>query len=229
MSSLKPQTQTESNIDLLVEGLVQKVTTLPEGARYIIGVTGSPGAGKSTVSEWMVHGVNQRLPNQPAIIVPMDGFHYSNEKLTELNLLHLKGIPDTFDAASFVDLLRRLRTTTHENVYCPVFDRSIEASIENAIVVEPKHKVCVVEGNYLLLERQPWDQCRNYLDEAWFLDVQIATILPRLYERHILGGRAPEAAKAKVESTDLPNAILVEATRKFADKLIKLPEMPVSG
>jgi pantothenate kinase len=228
MTSPQSKADTQSEITALAQELVQRVIALRPGQRYILGITGYPGAGKSTVSEWIVDAVNQQLRkhaaggDMEAMLVPMDGYHLSNERLTELNLLPLKGIPDTFDAEAFVDLLRRLRTVTGENVYAPLFDRSIEASIQDAIAIKPQHKLCVVEGNYLLLETKPWDQCRQYLDEAWFLDVDIDTILPRLHERHLKGGRTPEAAKTKMESTDLPNARLIETTRKFAHKLINL-------
>jgi pantothenate kinase len=228
MTSPQSKADTQAEITALAQELVQRVVALRPGQRYILGITGYPGAGKSTVSEWIVDAVNQELrkhaagDDTEAMLVPMDGYHLSNERLAELNLLPLKGIPDTFDAEGFVDLLRRLRTVTAENVYAPLFDRSIEASIQDAIAIKPQHKLCVVEGNYLLLETTPWDQCRQYLDEAWFLDVDIDTILPRLHERHLKGGRTPEAAKTKMESTDLPNARLIETTRKFAHKLINL-------
>jgi len=212
----------QTTIQDLVVWLCDKVINLAPGRRYILGVTGCPGAGKSTVSEWLVKGVNEGLPNSPAMVVPMDGYHFSNEKLKEMKLLELKGIPDTFDAAAFVDLLSRLRTNIEENVYCPLFDRSIEASIEDAIVIEPKHKLCVVEGNYLLLSKKPWDQCRAYFEQVWFIDVTYDTIMARLLDRHIKGGRTPEGARAKVESTDLPNSKLIEETKIYADRLIKL-------
>ena len=156
------------------------------------------------------------------MVVPMDGYHFSNEKLHEMKLSELKGVPDTFDAHGFLSLLQRLRNDTDKNVYCPLFDRSIEASIQDAIVIEPKHKLCVVEGNYLLLKKEPWSECRQYFDEVWFLDVTFDTILPRLLERHIKGGRTPEGAQAKVDSTDMPNARLVEQTKIYADKLVKV-------
>lgn len=239
MSNL--QTQGMQTVDQSVDFLVDRVSQLPGNERYILGITGYPGAGKSTVSEWLVNGVNAKLSSarpanqsasgtqpsslsaeQLATAVPMDGYHYSNEKLQEIGLLELKGIPDTFDAAGFVEMLKKLRTTTTANVYCPLFDRSIEASIEDAIVIEPKHKLCVVEGNYLLYDKSPWDECKNYFDEVWFLDVSFDTILPRLQERHIQGGRTPEGAMAKVESTDLPNARLVDQTKQRAHRILEI-------
>jgi pantothenate kinase len=200
--------------------IVAKLRVLDPAQRFILGITGYPAAGKSTVSKRLADAVNERLPDNPAIVVPMDGFHLPNDTLRKIGLLELKGVPDTFDAQGFVELLHRLRDCTTENVYCPLFDRSIEASIENAIVIEPAHRLCVVEGNYLLLDREPWNQCREYFDEVWFLDVAVDTILPRLYERHERGGRSKQDARAKVESTDLPNARLIEVTKNRANRLI---------
>ena len=48
----------------------------------------------------------------------MDGFHLSNVELDRLGLADRKGAPETFDAAGFVHLLRRLRAADHL-VYAP--------------------------------------------------------------------------------------------------------------
>jgi pantothenate kinase len=207
----------------MVSLLCQKLSALKPGERYIVGIVGYPGAGKSSVSEWLEAGVNKQSPNS-AKVVPMDGYHLSNEKLDQLQLRELKGIPDTFDASGFVELLRRLRTTTDKDVFCPRFDRSIEASKEDAIVISPEHRLCIVEGNYLLLDKAPWHQCKPCFDEVWFLDVTFDTILPRLIARHIEGGRTAAGAEAKVESTDLPNARLIEQTKSRADRVINVVE-----
>jgi pantothenate kinase len=205
----------------LISDLVAKVKTLAPGKRYILGVTGYPGAGKSTISESLINGVNIRVGGEIAMIVPMDGFHLPNEVLESKGLLHLKGIPDSFDAAGFVMLLAELRKPADHTVGCPRFDRSIEASIENGIQISPHHQLLIVEGNYLLYDKEPWSQARQYLDESWFLDVSLDTIYPRLVERHIVGGKTEEQAKAKVALTDLPNARLIEGTKTRAHRLVQ--------
>ncbi len=153
----------------------------------------------------------------------MDGFHLPDETLRRRGLWELKGVPETFDAEGFVSLLRELRASPVRVVRCPRFDRSIEASIPGAIVVQPEHRLVVVEGNYLLLESEPWSEVRPLLDEVWFIDSSIDEIYPRLLERHILGGRTPEQARLKVESTDLANARLIEQTRPRADRIVLMP------
>ncbi len=223
-SKIIPLTESKTVVEL-VSFLCMEMAKLKIGERYILGIVGYPGAGKSTVSDWLAKGVNEHFPGLTKV-VPMDGYHFSNEKLEELHLRELKGIPDTFDAHGFVDLLRRLRTTTDQTVYCPLFDRSIEASIPDAIVVTPEHMLCIVEGNYLLFEKEPWHQCKEFFDEVWFLDTTFDTILPRLIDRHIQSGRTPEGAKAKVDCTDMPNARLIEQTKIRATRVIAISNDP---
>lgn len=213
------QTAQKMTVAEMVSLLCGQLGSLKPNQRYLLGIVGYPGAGKSTVSAWLEEGVNQRLPGL-AKVVPLDGYHFANKKLEQMKLRELKGIPETFDAHGFIDLLTRLRAVTDRNVFCPLFDRSIEASIENAIVIVPENKLCIVEGNYLLLEREPWRQCKNYFDEVWFLDATFDIILPRLIDRHVKGGRTEEGAKEKVNSTDLPNARIIDETRSRADRII---------
>ncbi len=188
--------------------------------RYLLGLVGAPAAGKSTFAAQIVEAVNERLGAPVAVVVPMDGFHYSNEELDRRELRALKGIPATFDAQGFVDLVKDLKSRQNESVFCPLFDRSIEASIENGIEIAPHHKIIVSEGNYLLLDEEPWRQLSELFNEIWFIDSTIETLMPRLLERHKAGGRNESETRAKIESTDLPNAKLIESTRNRANRVI---------
>jgi pantothenate kinase len=140
----------------------------------------------------------------------------TNAKLKALGLWELKGIPETFEAQSFVDLLKHIKSAPEQKIGCPAFDRTIEEPTENAIWIQPHHKLVIVEGNYLLLESEPWKQIANILDQIWFIASEEETLKPRLLERHIAGGREKEAAREKMESTDLPNARLINAGKKRA-------------
>jgi pantothenate kinase len=151
----------------------------------------------------------------------MDGYHLSNETLAERGLLALKGIPDTFDADGFVQLLAKLSCNEQTNVYAPKFDRSIESSIPGAIVIKAEHKLCVVEGNYLLLSTSPWSFARQYFDSVWFVDVELSVLKERLQQRHESAGKSPADAEKKVLSTDLPNAEIVDSTKNLADKIVR--------
>ncbi len=193
----------------------------------MLGLIGYPGAGKSTTANFLVDGVNRAKngAGEVAVVVPMDGFHRYNSQLKELNLFHLKGVPDSFDGQAFVDLLGKIRQDRASTIGCPCFDRAIEEPTPDAIMIKPEHKLVVVEGNYLLLDRPPWDKARANLDEVWFIDCDMDEVVSRLKVRHAAGGRDPEAARIKMESTDLPNAKLIESTRKSADRVIALPRL----
>lgn len=190
--------------------------------RYLVGVVGYPGAGKSTFAAQLVEAINHLRGFEIAVVVPMDGYHYSNEELDRRGLRPLKGIPDTFDAEGFVRLISELKACCDKSIYCPLFDRSIEASIENEIEVKGEHKIVVSEGNYFLLDREPWKQLPDLFDEIWFINSSLEIILPRLLERHKACGRDEAGTRAKIESTDFPNAKLIEGTRSRATRIIDL-------
>ena len=208
-----------TTVENLAAELIDRLYRETRDFRLLLGIVGYPGAGKSTLAEALVRQVNLRSTRESAVVVPMDGYHYSNEKLTDMGLLPLKGIPSTFDAASFVALLKEIRAN-RSSVFAPRFDRSIEASIENAIEVKPEDRLIVVEGNYLLLNEEPWLRIREILDEVWFIDTTFDVINPRLIARHRDGGKDLDAARKKVDSTDMPNARIIENTKKFADRLV---------
>lgn len=186
--------------------------------RRIIGLTGAPGAGKSTVALQLV----ARRPER-SVLVPMDGFHLANAELARLGRSGRKGAQDTFDSAGYVALLRRLRSAPDdETVYAPEFHREIEEAVAGAIPILPEHRLIVTEGNYLLLETGHWRAIRPLVDEIWYIELDAAVRLERLIARHIRYGRAEAAARAWVAQTDEPNAELIAATRARADCIIQV-------
>ena len=62
--------------------------------RVLIGIIGKPGAGKSTLSKFLM----SKLPKEFVTVVPMDGYHLSNKVLKELKRADRKGAPDTFES-----------------------------------------------------------------------------------------------------------------------------------
>lgn len=219
--------------DELIAYILQKSQGLPEGKRFILGIVGYPGAGKSTTANYLAAALNRLNGDEGAlaVVVPMDGFHRYNAELRKLNLFELKGVPDSFDGQAFVDLLRTIRSRGDISIGCPCFDRAIEEPTPDAIQVMPlpQHKIVIVEGNYLLLSEAPWDQIASILDECWFVESDRALIEERLLQRHIAGGRDPAAARAKMESTDLPNADLINASKGRAQRIIAMPPLDRCG
>ena len=181
--------------------------------RVLIGIIGKPGAGKSTLSKFLM----AKLPKEFVTVVPMDGYHLSNKVLKDLKCADRKGAPDTFDVAGFISLVKRIRTEQTQNIYYPIFDRAIEESIAAQGVVTSVTKVVIIEGNYLLHDDGGWEVCNDLLDESWMVDVDDDKRISRLISRHIAYGKDPEAAKAWAKGTDEVNAKLIERGRNRAD------------
>jgi pantothenate kinase len=183
--------------------------------RAILGITGPPGAGKSTLAEMLMQ---QLSPD--AAYVPLDGFHLAHQVLEELGWVERKGAPDTFDARGYIALLRRLQDPGEGVIYAPKFVREIEDSIANAIPVRPGVPLVITEGNYLLVRTGPWAGVRELLDEVWYIDLEQETRFRRLIDRHVAFGRDIHEARARAVGPDQRNAALIEATREYASLLI---------
>jgi pantothenate kinase len=186
------------------------------GRRALLGITGAPGAGKSTLAAAIAEAMGES-----AVLVPMDGFHLANADLERLGRRNRKGAPDTFDAEGFVELLRRLRQPVDDVVYAPVFDRQVEASIANAIAIDRRIALVITEGNYLLLDQEPWAPIARLLDECWYIEGNEEERLRRLIARHVEFGKSPAEAHEWVHRSDEANARLIEGTRRRADLIVR--------
>ena len=191
--------------------------------RSVLGLVGAPGAGKSTLAAQLVAALGDLTA-----LVPMDGYHLAGAELVRLGRAERKGAPDTFDAAGYAALLRRLHCAAgpergeREPVYAPVFDRHLEEAIAGAIPVGPDVPLVITEGNYLLLDTPPWHGVRELLDEVWFVELDDDVRVRRLVARHVAHGRSPEAALEWVLRSDEANARIVAATRSRADLVVRL-------
>ncbi|MYV42546.1 nucleoside/nucleotide kinase family protein [Streptomyces sp. SID1328] len=214
------------------DDLLLRARSLAEdGQRAILGIAGGPGAGKTTLAGHLVRALNADGPPWVAH-VPMDGFHLADAELDRLGRRDRKGAPDTFDAAGYAALLRRLRETPadrDEVVYAPAFERDLEQPVAGSIPVPPSARLVVTEGNYLLLREGSWAGVRPLLDEVWYCEVDEPERVRRLVARHVEFGKEHTAAVAWVLGTDQRNADLIATTRDRADLVIPASALPVPG
>jgi pantothenate kinase len=188
--------------------------------RVLIGIAGSPGAGKSTLADAVVAELNTADGAGTAVHLPMDGFHLANATLDRLGLRDRKGAPETFDGWGFAALLARVKAETDHVVYAPGFERTVDEPVAAEIAVEPGTRIVVVEGNYLLLDVEPWRHVDDHVDEAWFVEATEEERVRRLVDRHVASGRTPEAALAWAHEVDGANARLIEPTVARADVVV---------
>ena len=205
-----------TSIDEVVDRAKSLMTSM-SGERKIVGLIGKPGAGKSTLSAQLI----EKLGDQAAIL-NMDGYHFSNLALRELGRADRKGAPDTFDALGFTEILKRVKHEVDQNIYFPVFDRSIEESIAAQGVITPEIKLVITEGNYLLHNDNNWGGVKKFLDESWFIEVDDQIRIERLVNRHHKFGKSKADAHSWATGSDENNAQVVARTRELADVIIKL-------
>ena len=189
---------------------------LTSGSRTILGIVGAPGSGKSTFAAW----IQQQFGPGSAVVVPMDGFHLGNAIIDGTPLRTRKRAIDTFDAGGYLSLLRRLVRRDESVVYAPEFRRTIDEPVAASIAIPAEVPLVITEGNYLLAEQEPWKEVRAQLDEVWFVDTPPALRLSRLVARHVEFGMEPGAAQAWAAGPDETNAVLIQATRPAADRII---------
>lgn len=182
----------------------------------MLGLTGSPGAGKST---WAAALVDSWGGASSAVLLPMDGFHLADVELRRRGLLERKGAPETFDAEGYAALLARVRRR-EPLVMAPAFERDLEQPLAGAVPVPGAADQVLTEGNYLLLDEPRWNAVREQLDTVWHLHVDDDLRRERLVARHVEFGKTPDEARAWVTRVDDTNAALVEAAAERADLVV---------
>ncbi|WP_026536784.1 nucleoside/nucleotide kinase family protein [Arthrobacter sp. 9MFCol3.1] len=208
--------------------LARAEALLERRGRCLLGIAGAPGAGKSTISGWLLEHLLTNHPRQVAL-VPMDGYHLAQSLLESRGLEHRKGAPDTFDGVGYVALLRQLRSETSREIFAPVFRREVNDAIAGAIAVPPEIRLVITEGNYLLFDEAPWNEVASLLDETWFVELDQGERLRRLTARHLKFDNDATIAEWRATGNDERNARLVAAGNQRSTLVIDHTPATVSA
>ncbi len=148
----------------------------------------------------------------------MDGFHRKNIELERSGLLSVKGAPETFDVEGYTSMLNRIKLG--KNLKAPIYSREIHDVIDNALSIEPYHKIIITEGNYLFYDMEGWCEIKDIIDLKIYIEAEKNVCEKRLLERHMRGGKTEAEALKKIREVDMKNYDLIDQTKKYADEII---------
>jgi Panthothenate kinase len=200
---------------MTLQDIVQTIVDKAQGRdRFIVAIAGPPGSGKSTLADALREALTRQ--DETAEVLPMDGFHMDNAVLEARGLLPRKGAPETFDVRGLIDILQAVRAAKEE-VLVPVFDRSREIAIASARPISPGTHVVLAEGNYLLVDQEPWSRASPLFDLTILLAPPEPVLRERLRARWVHYGLDEAGITWKLDGNDLPNGRFVLEHSRMPD------------
>lgn len=207
-------------MDVLVSR-IEKLLTAKN--RVVIAVAGVPGAGKSTLVGEVLQALTTK--NILAQLLPQDGYHYYREELAKFDdpteAFRRRGAPFTFNVQKLVSAVERLHSG--EQVVVPLFDHSKKDPVEDDIVIGPKVRVVLVEGNYVGLKEMPWSRITEVSDELWLVSTSSELVRERIIKRHLASGivNSEEEAAERADGLDWQNALYVMVNSRDPDVIVE--------
>ena len=205
-------------LEHIAETILSKAN-VNDSNRFIVGIAGGPGSGKSAFVVRLKEIINSKAKSDLAQIFPMDGFHRKNIELERSGLISAKGAPETFDVEGYLLILNRIKLG--EDLKAPIYSRETHDVIDNALPIEPHHKIIITEGNYLFADMEVWCEIKNIIDLKIYIEEEKDVCEKRLLERHMRGGKTEAEALEKIREVDMKNFDLIAQTIKYADVILK--------
>ena len=220
----------EATVEGLFLPLLHRLAALQaeKGGRILVFLAAPPATGKSTLLQFLeeLARMHDELPQVQTL--GMDGFHHTNAYLAahrvlrdgvEIPLKSIKGAPETFDVAH---LAAKLAAAKEGAAPFPVYDRRIHDVVPDALIADAP--ILLVEGNWLLLDEEPWHTLRPLADYRIRIDAPSALLKDRLIARKVQGGCSEAEASAFYETSDRRNVERFAAHAGAADEVWRMEE-----
>jgi type I pantothenate kinase len=145
-------------------------------APYILGIAGSVAVGKSTTAR-LLHTLLARWPEHPRVeLITTDSFLYPNQVLTEKNITHRKGFPESYDRRALVRFVADVKAGLPE-VTAPVYSHLEYDIVPGATQTVHRPDILIVEGLNVLQPAPPTALAVNdYFDFSIYVDAKVEHI-----------------------------------------------------
>lgn len=208
--------------------LLRRLTEMQraEARRILVFLAAPPATGKSTLAQFLAQLSRTEEGLTLVQALGMDGFHYPNRYLAahtilrdgeEIPMTSIKGAPETFDVPALAAKLGAVRAGC---VTFPVYDRRIHDVVPDVVTADAP--ILLVEGNWLLLDEEPWHDLRSLADHRLRIDAAAELLRDRLIARKVQGGSTAEDAAAFYEASDAPNILRFAAHVGAADEIWRM-------
>lgn len=196
-------------------------------ARLLVAIAGPPGSGKTVFGTILTETINAISGGEVAACLGLDGWHFPNAYLDshfaehngrKILLSTIKGAPETYDVQAAYQCLKRIRN--YEKVSFPEYSRKLHDPVPDAGVVEPHHRIILAEGNYWLLNEEPWKEFQSLFDMTIFLTTPPQCLVTGLRKRHLRGAKTSKVVDEHIQNVDLPNIEHVLSNSVKADVVV---------
>lgn len=194
----------------------------PAEEALLLGITGSSGAGKTTLSLDLQKELQRLEPHNIVTVIQADNFIYANAYLEANHMMERKGFPESFDFQAFKKCLQTIKKNRCFPLVMPCYSQDIKDIIPEKKLNVEKSNIYLFEGVNLFFKYEAFHAI-DYLDFCIFLDTERQLIKARALKRFF---------EAYAKSTIMPvpyfekfSGWTEEAIREHAEGLWKRMDM----
>lgn len=178
--------------DILKYINILKLKTKNEKKCLLIGISGIPGSGKTSLSNYLIDKLI-KIYNLKGKVIPLDGYHIKLKNLNPL-IKSRRGCIDSFDLEKFKKDMFKLSNCNNNNIYSnnilkfPSFNHSLKDPIENNILIDlDTLDYLIIEGLYLYTDNNEHIKdiiSNNIYDLKLFINYNVEKCMERVIIRN---------------------------------------------